>query len=225
MDGETLALSDDLYELAYGLWWPKYDRICRPSIAADLPDLVAFAGMCPQNRVVVQAGGNVGVWPKNYAKFFGQVYTYEPDKWNWECLRRNVTEPNVFTFNAALGAAPGRVSIQAVIDNCGANFGVPGDEVEVVTIDALELQTCDLIQLDIEGFELEALKGAERTLLRCSPLVILEQKGHTERYGTTDSQVNAWLKQRDYQIITRRHRDTVFKRVGGHDRPTRVEWK
>jgi len=47
--------------------------------------------------------------------------------------------------------------------------------VAVTTIDALNFDRCDLIKIDVEGMELEALKGAEATLRRFTPVLYYEQ--------------------------------------------------
>ncbi len=44
-------------------------------------------------------------------------------------------------------------------------------------IDDLELAELDFIKLDVEGYEYQALKGAEQTLKRCRPMVMFEDKG------------------------------------------------
>ena len=45
----------------------------------------------------------------------------------------------------------------------------------MMTIDSLNLNP-DLIQLDVEGFEENALKGAFDTIMRSRPIIIIEQK-------------------------------------------------
>ena len=44
----------------------------------------------------------------------------------------------------------------------------------MLSIDQLGLNNCDLIHLDIEGGEYDALMGAEQTIKRFSPLICLE---------------------------------------------------
>ena len=45
----------------------------------------------------------------------------------------------------------------------------------VYTIDAMFADAAiDLIKIDVEGFEIDVLRGAEMTLARCKPLVFVE---------------------------------------------------
>jgi hypothetical protein len=52
-------------------------------------------------------------------------------------------------------------------------------QVQVMLIDDLELDACDAIQLDIEGYEYPALKGAERTIERFRPVIATENPSST----------------------------------------------
>jgi len=196
-----------------GMYWPASDVETRSSVIATLGDLHQYVELCAQKKVAVQAGGNVGVWPKELSKHFERVYTFEPDPINWECFQKNVHEPNVIAKQAALGSKPGFIAIEHDAFNCGASRVCDGADIPVVTIDALNLPACDLLQLDVEGYEFEALKGAERTIKQHSPVIVLEQKGLGDRYGATDEETTEWLKNLGYKRVHAIHRDVVYMRV------------
>lgn len=162
-----------------GFWWPDMDKRGRPAIVAGCADAVpVIMALVPEKRVCVQAGGNVGVYPKALAEFFERVVTFEPDADNLACLHKNVTEGNVLIWNAALGDKVGSCGIEWVdLDNCGAHKVCEGGSVPMMTIDGLELDQCDLIWLDIEGHEAKAIEGARETIERFSPIIVLEEKG------------------------------------------------
>ncbi len=50
------------------------------------------------------------------------------------------------------------------------------------TLDSFELKDVDFIKIDTEGYELYVVKGAEETIKRCKPTMIVEQKGHGMKY-------------------------------------------
>ena len=77
------------------------------------------------------------------------------------------------------------------------------------TIDQLQLDHCDLIQLDVEGREWHALVGALHTLSRHRPVVMLEAKNLPQ--GSSHGQAIALLKQFGYRQVAAAHRDIVFK--------------
>jgi FkbM family methyltransferase len=196
-----------------GLYWPAADSETRASVLMTLGDIDKILTHVPSKRTVVQAGGNVGVWPKELAKHFERVVTFEPDPINWECLEKNVKETNVWAFNAALGDKPGKIGIHHDTFNCGASRVVEGDSVTVRTVDDLRLDSCDLIQLDIEGYEFHALKGAVETIQEHSPVIVLEQKGLENAYGVGSGEIAEWLGQFGYKKAEAIHRDVIYTRT------------
>ena len=120
-----------------------------------------------QRKVVVQAGGNCGLYPRLFSDLFETVYTFEPDQLNFHCLVNNCQKDNIIKINAALGANNDLISInRGRMDNCGA-YRVEYNEDSIIpqfTIDQLNLRACDLIQLDVEGQEYDVVKGGLKTI-------------------------------------------------------------
>lgn len=188
-----------------GLFWPSSDRRGRPAIVGQCREAVPVAlGLVKGRDVCVQAGGNVGVYPKALAPHFARVVTFEPDPDNLACLQKNVTEPNVAVFHAALSSKSGTCRMHVVEpDNCGAHKIVPGDEIPTLAIDDLGLDACDLIWLDIEGSEAEAIEGAKVTIERFAPIIILEEKGLGPKAALPG-----------YSVAGRIGNDTIYRRGG-----------
>lgn len=205
------SLNDKITERD-GLFWPSNDIETRDSVLQTLPDLDHYVGMCTQRRTVIQAGGNVGVWAKHLAKYFANVVTAEPDALNFSCLARNVSEPNVSYRQAAFGDVMGTGSVVRDPQNCGASAVAAGSDFPIITIDSLMLHDVDMIQLDVEGYELPALQGAILTINECNPLIVLELKGLGEKYGYKDSEVIEWLRGLGYTQTGVAHRDLIFER-------------
>jgi hypothetical protein len=63
--------------------------------------------------------------------------------------------------------------------------------IRTITLDSLELARIDLIKIDVEGMELDAVDGAAASLARCRPVLIVESiktdkeklRGVLERLG------------------------------------------
>ena len=187
-----------------GLWWPDFDVRCRHAVVGECGlAMPVVLPMVPVKRVCVQAGGNVGVYPLALAEVFDRVITFEPDTDNQDCLIRNVTLPNVMIFRSALGSEPGTCGIHRIdTDNCGSHKTLPGTAIPVQTIDGLHLDQCDLIWLDIEGAEADAIKGAMATIEKFSPIVVLEEKGLGPKADLPG-----------YVRVTRIGNDTVYRRA------------
>jgi FkbM family methyltransferase len=162
-----------------GMFWIKNDRGSWDGPHSDwLQHREMILGRVKNFGVCVQAGGNLGLYPKLLSQRFSTVYTFEPDIINFYCLSKNVTSDNVIKINAALGNSNELVSVDVLsTDNLGMNkISKSGSSptIPMFKIDQLNLQSCDLIWLDIEQSEKEAIFGAEETIKKFRPLVAIE---------------------------------------------------
>lgn len=191
-----------------GLYWPDDVGEKWKHSLAHVGSIEWAIAACAKRRTAIQAGGNVGLWPKRIAESFDMVFTFEPEPISRECLVRNVYK-NVVVSGAALGDRDGVCSI--VRKSLGSHKVVPGETVPVLTIDSLELQDLDLLQLDVEGYEWHALMGGMETIARCQPVIQVELRGMTDQYGHTDTEVRQLLASLDYRLATQRQgSDFVF---------------
>lgn len=133
--------------------------------------------MFPKGGTCIQAGANWGYWPLRMAKIFDLVYTFEPDPICFSCMAQNTWRTkNVFRYQAALGNERNLVDLWRDKDTTG-NQQIEGEgPIPTLKIDDLGLQKCDLIYLDIEGQECNAIRGAMETIKRCKPVVIYEER-------------------------------------------------
>lgn len=203
-----------------GWWWPESDRRGRPVILGDVQaDVAALLKHIEGRTCIVQAGGNVGVYPLALADHFRRVITAEPDEANVHCLWKNLAARDVFkrvdARQAAFGETPGACKVVVVEpDNVGAHRVEPAEDGPVMLpIDLIGLIHCDAIWLDVEGYELQALKGAAETIEAFSPVVCIEDKGLEAAYGTPRGAAIAWLTAQGYRLVDRFGRDKVFKRT------------
>jgi len=164
----------------------------------------------------VQAGGACGLWPLRLAGVFGRVYTYEPDATNFACLLANTLQvDNVQAFNAPVSDTAEKYVMKrdrTESDNAGAGYielsrGRGG--VTSLLIDDLQLTSCGFIQLDVEGSELQALKGGERTIAKCRPVIMLEEKLLPHMKPGTAAR--DWLVGvMGYTVVASVHRDIIL---------------
>ena len=127
--------------------------------------------------VCVQAGGCMGMHPRLFSEMFGRVYTFEPDPLNFFCLTYNCQKDNIIKFQSALGHENKLISINRPnSQNTGVN--TINEEakgfIPMVTIDSLALDACGLIQLDLEFYELNILRGALETIKKYKPVITCE---------------------------------------------------
>jgi FkbM family methyltransferase len=196
----------------HGWFVPEYDNVCLDIVLSECADMYVMLKYCQQKRTAIQAGGNVGIWPTKMALEFQRVITAEPDNLNYSALVKNVSKlPNIDFKNCAFGKEPGTGSIDDIIPgNIGAYQIKAGADFSIITIDSLGVEDCDLLQLDVEGFEQFALEGAVNTIKKSWPVIGLELKGLGERYGCPDQLTHDWLQKLGYRFVEKIHNDSIF---------------
>lgn len=120
----------------------------------------------------------MGMWSKYMSQKFKYVYTFEPTPQSFHCLNANVPEENVVKMQAALGDKPGLVKMRyhENPNNYGAMMCHPEGFIPTLRIDDLGLNDLDLLMLDIEGYELNALRGGAETIQKYKPVIVVEDK-------------------------------------------------
>lgn len=191
-------------------------------------------------RCSIQAGGNLGIYPRLLVERYGfeHVVTCEPDETNLRCLIANteVVADKVSVRGGGLGASAGTAPWSRASehkpgwhkiapDGCKPKY-VSG-QINLMAIDDMPLpadhEDVDFISLDIEGYELEALKGAEQTIARCRPVILFEDMGRsrfegfrkrsTVAYGNAPGAVQRWLAERGYRCVAECKNDEIHAPV------------
>lgn len=202
-------------KLIKGFYWPDHDTDCHPVVPNQLNDLDFAMKHVKKTDLCLQAGGNVGVWPKKLSTIFDQVLTFEPNEENYECLLKNVTEENVTKMNAALSDKHELVDVRSpepgLDNNCGAYQVHKDGLIPTVIIDELSLDNLDLLYLDIEGYEYFAIQGALKSIEKFKPVIALEDKELPKMYDIKVGQTAEFLcKEMGYEVVERIHRDVVL---------------
>jgi FkbM family methyltransferase len=131
----------------------------------------------------------------------GEVMAFEPSINAYRCLKHNMLGiKNVFCQQVAVGLKNGRTDIQEVEGNDGMNYILEGGTVEMIKIDFLKLKKCDFIKIDVEGYELDVLKGAKNTIKKFKPKLLIEINNETlTRVGVDRKQIFEWLNDMGYE--------------------------
>lgn len=161
--------------------------------------------------VAVDIGAHIGHWSMTLAHHFETVMAFEPVAEHRECFAMNLDPKacdNVVMIECALGHREGRVVIKREKGNSGNSSVMPlaadpdgEDSVPLKTLDSFNLQP-DLIKIDTEGFEVQVLRGAERTIVTCRPVVVVEQKRDMgAKYGNKPQAAVELLKSWGYHVV------------------------
>lgn len=203
----------ELEQREQGFWWPKY---AKPSgtryldHAADMKHALKYAS---KMHIAVQAGGHVGMWPLWLSSHFRNVITFEPEPRNYAALIANTQgRPNILAYNAGLSDDGKPVRLNVSKNSGGHNLTQEDGDTQTIRIDDLMLADCDLIVLDVEGYELPALLGARHTIAKYRPVIQLEDRGHGTKKGRGDTfaDIVACLSILGYKERDRVRNDAIF---------------
>ena len=158
-------------------------------------------------RVMVTCGAHIGMYARFYEKEFDRVYAFEPHPFHFFCLTNNVSSDKVIKIQSAVGNENKLINLYETGGNGHLTLGVNKTDhdnafIPMIKIDDLNLPVCDLLQIDVEYFEYEALTGAIETIKRCSPVIIAEN-------GDTP-EIKLLLGSLDYTIIDTTDYDTIW---------------
>ena len=165
-------------------WWIEEDVQTFGFIAGDWENIhkeniTKYMKECGKEYgVVVQAGGNCGMYPLLLSRLFGAVYTFEPDPFNFTTLALNCSSSNnVVKIQGALGAQPGFITVvHRTMQNVGMHQvrEMENSTIPLFNLDSFAFKKIDFLWLDIEEYEINAFKGAIETIKRCKPLIFCE---------------------------------------------------
>lgn len=124
-------------------------------------------------KVVWSVGANIGDHARQFADWGLQVVAVEPNPVAFACLKHNV--PEATCLNVAASDEDGSLNF-TVLDNVGASRVTESGEwsVPAKRLDDLGLPDPGFIAIDVEGWEMHALRGMENTIRRCKPIIFCE---------------------------------------------------
>ena len=154
--------------------------------------------------VVIDVGANIGYYTVILAQKAKKVYAFEPDKINFEILKKNIEAnklTNVVAINAAVGSKKGFLELYKSEENFGdhklyethPSYGHPplkkGGLVNIVILDEfLNNQKVDLIKIDTQGWEPEVIEGARKIIEKDRPIIFMEYSPDSYKQAKLDGQ-------------------------------------
>jgi FkbM family methyltransferase len=181
-------------------------------------------------RNAVDIGAHVGISVHNWATLFEHVYAFEPMIDHYECLVENTKKfSNITTYNCGISNQSGTLKgAYRTMKNSGS-FQLVDDEFVAVNrkqakiydipskrLDEFELVNVDMIKIDVEGWEFEVLKGAEQTIRRCQPVLMVEYthgggRENKSMHTYDIAEYQAFLKDLGYIEVCEAGGDTIYK--------------
>lgn len=173
-----------------------------------------------KNMTIIDAGANFGWYSLLFAKLIGKgsknkIYSFEPIPKVFSELNHNIKLNNfrsIKTFNYALGSKNSYVTLGTPYFNFIGSSGATSEflnfskkiNCKIYKIDTVvkvnKIKKIDFIKADIEGGELNLLKGAEKTLRLYKPKIFIEIVDiHCSRFGHTQHDVIQFLLNLNYK--------------------------
>ena len=172
-----------------------------------------FKRMVKPGMVVIDIGAHIGYFTRFAARRVGRdghVYAFEPDAENRELLIQNTKRyGNVSVSAAAVGAESGVVPFYHVEGSTGCHSTIAQEnaarlEVEATTLDAFASSAgighVDVIKMDIEGGEWNALKGMANILRDVQHLIIEYNPSALERAGADPYSFLSALQDKGFSV-------------------------
>ena len=166
----------------------------------------------PNKRVAIDIGASYGFVTKYLSERFDKVYSAEVVPEIRECLAVNVNHQNmnnVEILNHGFSDKDGNLKIYFNPAWSGHSSVIKSElhdsaqylSCVVKPIDSCAYENVDYIKIDVEGHELEVLRGATKTIEKCKPMISIEVLSDNPDQLTKSYNVHMFLKSLNYRYV------------------------
>ncbi|MGD9885960.1 MAG: FkbM family methyltransferase [Reyranella sp.] len=168
---------------------------------------------------IFDVGANIGYYTILFSQLApaGRVFAFEPTT-TADMLRANLAHNkvgNAAVHEVALGAKTGQLNERI--------FRIWGSEGEVKEypfyrfddfVREQGIERVDCLKIDVDSFDFEVLRGAEQTLLKHDPVIVIELNHALAKRDQSPAETLAWLAKRGYRkaLTLDRHDNYVLQR-------------
>ena len=208
-------------KLSNGLWVPSHDAQIEGWREKGYPHmqdkcLNHFAEWCESQHKkstrIIDIGAWCGTWSMVMQEFAENINCYEPNKTHFECLEKNLAQYNhINLYNNAIGGSNGFVKLTDDPATQNTRVIYETGDTSIYTLDHLNLNDVEMIKIDVEGLEMEVLKGATQTLENVQ-FIMIELNNNSKRYGSSNLEIESYLKDIGYKILIKTWPDIVYFR-------------
>ena len=201
------------YILRTGVWEPHLEYLYNEFIEKD--------------DTIIDAGANLGYHSVKFGFKAKKVYSFEPQTKVYNLLCQNISlnelDNVVIPYENGLGDKAEKQQLWSDkhedFGNGIINYGGRGiidnhpdsadkynsennpyneeDIIKIISLDSLNIKECHLIKIDVQGYEYQTLKGAEKLIKDNYPVIFLESYPESRVYDVKTLQ---YLKDLNYQI-------------------------
>ena len=187
----------------HGCWIGTYERDAQ----------VVLARYLGPGTVMYDIGANVGFFTVLAARRGGEVHAFEPDPANFKVLTRHVSLNALAAVTAHEMAISDRDGTATFSPNGSmghlAEAGIPVRTVRLDTLLDSGMARPSVIKVDVEGAELEVLRGGSKLLSTYRPVVVISLHGVVDKGIDVDTECLKLLRSLGYTCSRMKHGDWV----------------
>lgn len=163
-------------------------------------------------NTALDIGANIGNHAVQFSKLFTKVICFEPNETAFEVLKINTkNRKNITCFNFGLSNEDTTAYLQIPEKNLGGAAVLHSNNEGAIPIvlkkgDAIIVEPFSFIKIDVEGHEVEALKGLEHQIKKYKPVICFELITH----NTSDQKLLKMLQELGYTSFYVPYEKSVF---------------
>ena len=170
-----------------------------------------FLQHCKDNSIkfntVIDVGAWCGTWSLAVGPLAKNIIAFEPDELHFQCLQKNKLS-NMTCYNFALGSKEQQVGLSRDTFTQAKHI-IDKGIIQMQTLDSYNFTDVDFIKIDVEGYEMEVLRGADDTLQKTKYLMI-ELNNNSKKFGASNGIIEKHLDQLGWEILINLWPDKVF---------------
>jgi FkbM family methyltransferase len=186
-----------------------------------------YSQMIDKNYYCVDAGANLGFHSIQFGRLGKKVYSFEPQRYIFNQLSANILfndlDNIIDAYRVGLGNKEDKKQIWNIehenwVGGGSHNWGGRGiiqnnyggerairneirdeDIIDIITLDSLNIPKCDLMKIDVQGYEYYLLEGANILINKFKPVIFLENPIAGEDMDSS-SKVKEYLVNMGYEF-------------------------
>ena len=165
----------------------RYHYEYRMVLGAIDPEMLFILKVVKNRHHAIDIGANVGIYTRYLSNHFKSVDAFEPIKEVNQYIKR-LNRKNISLHEVALSDTESEDALKIPIKNGVSRFGnasIETNEIEYYDhyesqivikkkLDFFEFDRVNFIKIDVEGHEMNVLKGAEQTIRNSKPVMLIE---------------------------------------------------
>ena len=202
-------ITDKVYKLDYitSFYFYTLDNCCISNVIKNNqiwePHMhKIFEKYINKRSIVIECGCHIGTHTIKIASLCDKIYGFEPMPDTFEVLNKNIQLNyinNAIIYKKGVADKPGLTKYSWIPETNPGGSGLDDNpmgkpewintttkniEVELTTIDSLNLDKLDFMKIDVEGYETLVIKGAINTIQRFKPVIVMEV--WRDHFGSVD---------------------------------------